>query len=179
METSAKQTGKTRVKKSPLTKLEENSVQNAVTGCKEWTGDVFPYDGYGRVCVDNCNRRAHRVAWALANPGEELTSQDYILHLCNNRLCVEPTHLLKGNHKLNMQHMVASGRSGRGGAKKGQKKRSLETRIGIVKMRLLGFTALEVGNHYGIKRKIVQTYCSVRELKELAIAELNSIGANI
>ena len=34
-----------------------------------------------------------------------------ILHLCNNRVCINPRHLKLGTHKQNMKHMKECGRA--------------------------------------------------------------------
>lgn len=60
-------------------------------GCRLWTGAVS--DGHGRIRLGAHVYIAHRVAWALAHPGEELP--ELVAHDdCDEPLCQEPTHLL-------------------------------------------------------------------------------------
>uniref|UniRef100_UPI003F497C2D hypothetical protein n=1 Tax=Promicromonospora sp. CA-289581 TaxID=3240013 RepID=UPI003F497C2D len=61
------------------------------TGCRLWTGAISG-KGHGRVRLGDHVYIAHRVAWAIAHPGEELP--ELIAHeLCDTPLCQEPTHL--------------------------------------------------------------------------------------
>lgn len=50
---------------------------------------------------------AHRVAWRLeyGDPGSL-----YVLHHCDNRICVRPTHLFLGSHQDNMDDAGAKGK---------------------------------------------------------------------
>lgn len=71
-------------------------------------------DGYG---VFNCLQKdirkwfkMHRVAYIFTN-GEEITSEDLIMHTCDNRRCCNPNHLKKGTPKDNSQDMAHKGRS--------------------------------------------------------------------
>lgn len=74
-------------------------------GCREWTGKRDD-DGYGIISDPDDTgrwvpRRAHRVAWALANPGRPVPP--VVRHRCDNPPCVEPSHLLGGTHRSNQR----------------------------------------------------------------------------
>lgn len=71
-------------------------------------------DGYG---VFNCTQKGkrkwfkmHRVAYSLFN-NIELTSENLVLHSCDNRACCNPHHLRIGTAKDNSMDMVHKGRS--------------------------------------------------------------------
>lgn len=68
--------------------------------------------GYG--CFFNDDHKlvgAHVYAYkTLKGPTNGL----FVLHTCDNRLCVRPEHLTLGTHKDNMADMVRKGRSARG-----------------------------------------------------------------
>ncbi|CAB3858555.1 hypothetical protein LMG26854_03346 [Achromobacter aegrifaciens] len=52
---------------------------------------------------------AHRVA-LVEMGGRRLNSKSVVMHLCNNRLCCNPAHLLGGTQRKNVQQCVAEGR---------------------------------------------------------------------
>lgn len=83
--------------------------------CWEWTGSHDRL-GYGFVSISGKRRSSHRVSWELSNgclkPGM------HVLHACDNRRCVRPSHLFLGTHRDNMRDMVLKGRS-RGGTCRG------------------------------------------------------------
>lgn len=76
-------------------------------GCWPWTASLHTA-GYGQFTVGRKPRRAHRVSYELHNgpipPGV------LVLHSCDNRLCVNPTHLHLGNQALNAQECWGRGR---------------------------------------------------------------------
>jgi hypothetical protein len=66
-------------------------------GCREWQGYIHP-SGYGIVGSDKIY--AHRLSWQLVNG--PIPEDKLILHKCDNRKCVEPTHLYCGTQKDNL-----------------------------------------------------------------------------
>jgi hypothetical protein len=80
--------------------------------CWVWIGCLSA--GYGSIGVYYDGRMmptsAHRVAWALwhrDDPGDLM-----VLHRCDFRPCVRPSHLFLGNADNNTQDMIAKGRHG-------------------------------------------------------------------
>lgn len=60
-------------------------------------------DGYGIYCPEGIIvLRAHRYAWEITR-GCKAPEGMYILHLCNNRPCVNPSHLYCGSARDNAQ----------------------------------------------------------------------------
>ena len=74
--------------------------------CWLWRGSVAS-NGYGRLTVRQVDYGVHRLAYCLANgpipPGL------LVCHSCDNRLCVNPTHLWLGDVVANNRDMEAKG----------------------------------------------------------------------
>lgn len=80
-------------------------------GCWPWLGGKTP-DGYGtfHVSRERCDY-AHRFSWELHN-GQQIPDGFWCLHTCDTPACVNPAHLLLGDHVENMRQMAERGRSG-------------------------------------------------------------------
>lgn len=86
-------------------------VQDEITGCWEWQGRLNK-DGYGLFDFKGKAQRAHR--FSLEYLGKGLSKDNYSLHKCDNRCCVNPDHLYEGTQQDNMRDMVERGRSYKG-----------------------------------------------------------------
>ncbi len=92
-------------------RLARFSLRNA-NGCLEWCGATSK-NGYGAVTdPGNGQMRTHRAAW-IVKYGAIPAGQN-VCHHCDNRACVEPTHLFLGNTADNLRDMRAKGRQARG-----------------------------------------------------------------
>ena len=68
------------------------------TPCWEWQGKPDS-GGYGQIWITPTNYRAHRVfyfLWFGELPDKELR------HLCDNRICARPEHLVPGTRQENI-----------------------------------------------------------------------------
>jgi hypothetical protein len=80
--------------------------RNGTNGCIEWIGAV-DRGGYGRFLLNGKIARAHRVAWEIANG--PIAPGLLVRHLCRNRRCVNPAHLLTGSHQDNSDDATDAG----------------------------------------------------------------------
>ncbi len=84
--------------------------------CWEWNGAQVA--GYGHLragpyAKTNCQTgRAHRISWMICVG--EIPDRMLVLHKCDNRRCVNPSHLFLGTHTDNSTDMVQKSRQGRG-----------------------------------------------------------------
>lgn len=86
-------------------------VEKKESGCWEWTGCKYP-NGYGQVKRYKIRKNAiptHRYAWYLKY-GKFPDNGLYVLHKCDNRICVNHNHLFEGTSQDNMDDMVKKGR---------------------------------------------------------------------
>lgn len=89
-----------------------SAASDAADACLVWVGNTDRY-GYGFIKIDGKPRRAHRVAWEMAN-GRPVPAGLVVRHRCDNPPCVRPDHLIAGTQAENMKDMSQRGRSCRG-----------------------------------------------------------------
>ena len=85
-------------------------------GCWEFHGSDNG-KGYRSFYVNRRERwYAHRMSWALSN-NRLIPEGLVVMHQCDNRGCVRPSHLRLGTYKENTADMLEKGRWINGGAK--------------------------------------------------------------
>ncbi|WP_353634494.1 HNH endonuclease [Halobacterium sp. NMX12-1] len=76
-------------------------------GCWEWQRATFPANGYGAFNIGGKAKYAHRIAYRMEIGSIPPSKQ--INHICDNPLCVNPSHLYCGTHQDNMRDAVKRG----------------------------------------------------------------------
>lgn len=79
------------------------------TGCMHWTRSVAP-QGYGRLIIPVKQiAYAHRIALEI-RLGRKLVEGEQARHTCDNRICVNPDHLIPGTAADNARDAVERNR---------------------------------------------------------------------
>src|SRR5262245_28170710 len=79
--------------------------------CIEWTGTVGNH-GYGVLKVLRQQYLAHRWMWQMRRG--PIPKGLFVLHRCDNRLCIRIDHLFLGTNLDNVRDMMAKSRQPRG-----------------------------------------------------------------
>lgn len=83
-----------------------------VGSCWEWQGALVQNCGYGRISNNYKNIYVHRYAYELlCGP---IPDGLFVLHHCDNPMCVNPVHLFLGTHQDNMNDMKLKNRKATG-----------------------------------------------------------------
>jgi len=107
----------TERKKGVRDSFEHCVTKKLLNECWPWKGPKSK-KGYG-YCKGPGERLAHRRVYIECRG--PIPEGYVIMHLCNNPNCCNPSHLIVGTHKMNMEHKVMSGRQ-KGGRPKKQSK---------------------------------------------------------
>jgi len=99
-------------------KVDKNGpiVYPGIGRCWEWHGGTFNH-GYGIFLYNKKPSLAHRISWIFTHGSEPKfpgASRTFLLHRCDNRLCVNPAHLRPGTAKENADDMVKRKRVAKG-----------------------------------------------------------------
>ncbi len=121
-------------------------------GCWEWTGYVNP-QGYGCLIIKGRSIRAHRAAYVAANG--QITDGRQVNHHCDNRRCVNPSHLYLGTQSQNIRDAISRNRlyvpDGGRGSSHSQAALTAEQANDIARLYATGkYTQADLGARFGI-----------------------------
>lgn len=98
---------RTGYRKPIMKRLMDLSIERA-NGCVEWIGQLNDR-GYGVIKIDGIRKGAHVISWVAA--GGDIPEEYCVLHICDNRKCINPAHLFLGTKGDNNRDRHAKGRS--------------------------------------------------------------------
>ncbi len=123
--------------------------------CWEWEASCIPtgYGWFSIVCGHTVG--AHRVAWEIANG--PIPDGLIVMHLCDNRKCVNPGHLVLGTNQANQYDKWRKGRSPIPTWSKRNPKVTGKQKIEIKHLyHSLGMTQVKIAQEYDLSIRQVQ-----------------------
>ena len=129
---------------------------------KCWLWKASTSQGYGVIGLGSRSKgteKAHRVSWKLYRG--PIPPDKQVLHRCNNRLCVRPSHLYLGTQKQNIDDSFRAGTFPLG-SRNGQSKITETDVIEIRRLASLGWTATKLTKKYPLDRMTISR-CIRRE----------------
>ena len=134
-----------------MRRFEDKFIPEPNTGCWLWTESCMK-SGYGAFGIGRVTKYAHRIAYELyIGPIQTGFS---VLHRCDVRSCVNPSHLFVGTHADNMVDMTRKGRSQRG-EKHAMAKLTNDSVREIPAMAASGVTQTAIAKSLGVSRTTI------------------------
>lgn len=130
-------------------------------GCWLWTGAKSSTAGYGRFKIDGVLYSPHRLSFELVVG--EIPDGKWVLHKCDNRVCVNPKHLFLGDRSDNMIDAYEKNRVVITNRPKGERVAGSvlkeEDIPKILEQRRSGMSYREIANHFGCSLRNIGMIC--------------------
>lgn len=140
------------------TTLESLLIQTERSGdCLLWTGRLNE-KGYGRIWYQGRQIRTHRLIYELVT-GSPIPTGAEVMHTCDNRPCLEFSHLILGTHQQNISDCVMKGRQAKGERKPAAKLTEATVRDMRRLWRTSGLAWAHLGTLYGVAAPTAKKAC--------------------
>lgn len=140
-----------------------SKVEARDNGCWEWTG-ATDLQGYGRIKSHGKSLRVHRLTYEIF-VGSILDGM-YILHRCDNRICVNPEHLVVGTQRDNIRDMYAKGRGvDNSGENHGKAILTKDQVVEILDLLQRGYSQKEIGQMYHVNSATINSIANGKSWK--------------
>lgn len=146
----------------------ERSMPVPESGCWIWMGATNSV-GYGYLSVDGKQQAAHRLSFELANGA--IPSGMCIMHKCDVRPCVNPTHLIAGSQQENLRDMRSKNRgfvlTAMHGESNPKSKLTASDVTEIRRLRSEGLTTIDLSQLYDVSTTLISNICNRKLWKHL------------
>ena len=134
--------------------------------CWNWKGKPHRGQGYGgfRLGVRNQTFRVNRVAWLLTKG--PIPDGMLVCHHCDNRMCVNPSHLFLGTYANNNRDRAVKGRGCGRKNNSGPRLRPSDVRA-IRREAASGVKRVAIARNYGVSYAAVWAILSGRSWKKV------------
>jgi hypothetical protein len=120
-------------------------------GCWICTSHGLNTHGYPKMSINKKQVLIHRYQYELHNG--PINNNYVIRHTCDNKLCINPKHLLQGTHKDNVSDRVMRDRSARG-SDNGRSKLT-ENQVYNIRYNLNHLTMQALSEMFLVDRKVI------------------------
>lgn len=149
--------------------------------CWDWTGSKR--GGYGRLVIgsrsDGTRKfvAAHRLSYeTFVGP---ITDGLYVCHRCDNRRCINPSHLFLGTHQQNIDDRESKGRNNHvQGMASGTSKLTDEKVILFRQLHRQGQSIYSIAKAHNFHKKTVSSACKGKSWKHVPAAPTQERGAD-
>jgi len=105
-------------------------------------------NGYTAIGVNGKAQSRHRFSFELSH--RKLKEAELVMHLCNNKVCINPEHLISGGYEDNNSYTVECGRAKVGEAHHLAKLDEYDVRRVRIDYATGLFTKVELAKEYGL-----------------------------
>lgn len=117
--------------------------------CWSWTGARRGAKSYGVLRIDGKLVNVHRLSWAIHHG--EVPAGMCVCHRCNNKVCVNPSHLYLASAQQNVRDAWRDGLCERGE----QKASAKLNREAVTEIRSSGATLASLAEKFGVSIQAV------------------------
>lgn len=129
--------------------------------CWVWKGHIHKNNGYGGFKFEGKCQGAHRVSWIIHNGA--IPDRMFILHKCDNKICVNPNHLFIGTQKDNIEDKCKKGRH-----KYGVTTKLNKDQVMIIRKKFeQGTSAITLSKEFKINRRTVYKIINMERWREM------------